>query len=169
MRNRIKHKTAHLMHLPGMQQLIRLGVRLIVPKHRIGVALVALDEKENVFMLKHVFHPIAPWGLPAGWLEKKESPAEGILRELYEETGLRATLEAPINIGYHPQANHIGIVYLAKIEMAPIQLSNEILAAKWFPSDDLPAKILPFTQESIETAVTMHRMLYKQQSTKEIA
>ena len=150
------------MHLPGMQPLMRLGIKLIVPKHRVGVALVAIDEAERVFLLHHVFHPIAPWGLPAGWLEKNESPSSGILRELYEETGLKAKIGPPIDIGYHPENKHIGIVFLAQIEPGPITLSNEIIEAKWFSIAELPDKILPFTRESIEAAVSMHRMMQQQ-------
>ena len=152
------------MHIPGMQPLMRLGVKLVVPRHRVGVALVALDEEERVFLLKHVFHPVAPWGLPAGWLAKNENPADGILRELYEETGLHADLGPPISIGHHPEAKHIGIVYLATIHQAPIMLSNEIIDAKWFSLNELPDKILPFTQESIETAVSMRRMMQQNQT-----
>lgn len=153
---------ARVMHIPGMQPLMRLGIKLIVPRHRVGVALVALDEDERVFMLNHVFHPTAPWGLPAGWLEKGESPASGALRELYEETGLRATIGPPIDIGYHPENNHIGIVFLAEIESGSITLSNEIIEAKWFSIAELPDKILPFTRQSIEAAVSMHRMMHQQ-------
>ena len=153
---------ARFMHIPGIQHVMRLGIKIIVPKHRVGVALVAFDETERVFMLKHVFHPTAPWGLPAGWLEKNENPSQGILRELYEETGLTAQIGPPISIGHHPDANHIGIVYLAEIKPGSLCLSNEILEAKWFPLTELPDKILPFTQESIETAVSMHRMIGQQ-------
>ena len=159
MQNKMKQKLAHLMHFPGMRPLMRLGIQLVVPRHRVGIALVALDEQERVFMLKHVFHPDAPWGLPAGWLNRHENPAHGILRELYEETGLTAKLGPPINIGHHPEAKHIGIVYLGEIEPGELCLSHEILEAKWFSLDELPDKILPFTQESIDTAVSMHRLI----------
>ena len=163
-KSKMKLIMARIMHIPGMQPLMRLGIKLVVPKHRVGVALVALDEAERVFLLKHVFHPSAPWGLPAGWLAKNENPAEGILRELHEETGLRAKLGPPISIGHHPEAKHIGIVFLAEIEPAPLQFSHEIIDADWFSLDELPDKILPFTRESIETAVSIHRMLQQNQN-----
>ncbi len=158
----IKRRMARLMHIPGVQQFMRFGIKLVVPRHRVGVALVALDNEERVFMLKHVFHPQAPWGLPAGWLNRNENPSHGILRELYEETGLTAKLGPPISIGYHPEAKHIGIVYLGEIEPGELCLSHEIIAAKWFSLTGLPDKILPFTQESIDTAVSMHRLIKNQ-------
>lgn len=162
MNNSIKQKMARFMHIPGVRWVMGLGIRLIVPRHRVGIALVAVDDAERVFMLKHVFHPTAPWGIPAGWLNRNENPSHGILRELYEETGLTAKLGPPISIGYHPEAKHIGIVYLAEIEPGELCLSHEILEAKWFSLDELPAKILPFTQESIDTAVSMHRLIKNQ-------
>lgn len=148
---------ARLMYLPGMAWAMRLGVKIIVPRHRIGVALVALDEENRIFLLRHVFHPAAPWGLPAGWLERKESPADGILRELREETGLTAVLGQPLSIDYSDTANHIGIVYTGQIQSGKLQLSAEILDARWFPVDQIPDDILPFTRDIIETAVAMKR------------
>ncbi len=152
-----KRIMARLMYLPGMAWAMRLGVKIIVPRHRIGVALVALDEENRIFLLRHVFHPAAPWGLPAGWLERKESPADGILRELREETGLTAVLGQPLSIDYSDTANHIGIVYTGQIQSGKLQLSAEILDARWFPVDQIPDDILPFTRDIIETAVAMKR------------
>ncbi|NKQ35940.1 MAG: NUDIX domain-containing protein [Chloroflexi bacterium] len=150
-----KHTMARLMYLPGMAWAMRWGVKIVVPRHRVGVALVALDDENRVFLLHHVFHPAAPWGLPAGWLERKESPADGILRELREETGLTAVLGQPLSIEYSDIANHIGIVYTGRIQPGTPQLSGEILAAEWFPVDQLPDDMLPFTRDMIETAVAV--------------
>ena len=146
---------ARLMYLPGMAWGMRLGVKMVVPRHRVGVALVALDDENRVFLLRHVFHPAAPWGLPAGWLERKESPADGILRELREETGLTAVLGQPLSIEYSDTANHIGIVYTGQIQPGTPQLSGEILEAEWFAPDQIPDDMLPFTRDMIETAVAM--------------
>ncbi len=148
---------ARLMRLPGMEWGMRLGVKMVVPRHRIGVALVALDDENRVFLLRHVFHPAAPWGLPAGWLERKESPADGILRELREETGLTAVLGQPLSIEYSDTANHIGIVYTGQIRPGALRLSGEILDAKWFAPDKIPDDVLPFTRDMIKTAAAMKR------------
>lgn len=148
---------ARLMHFPGMSTMMRLGIKLVVPRYRIGVALVALDDAERVFLLRHVFHPAAPWGLPAGWLNRKERPADGILRELREETGLTAVLGQPLSIDYDKYSDHIGIVYRGRIQPGELRLSAEILEARWFPIDEIPEEMLPFTREVIDTAATLEK------------
>jgi 8-oxo-dGTP diphosphatase len=152
-----KRFIARLMRITLLHRFMYLGIHFIVPRQRIGVALVAVDESERVFMLHHVFHPYAPWGLPGGWLKRNESPADGALRELKEETGLTAELGPPVLIGHDTRPRHIGIAYLAKIQSGSMSLSVEILDAKWFPFDDLPSSMLPFTRLAIETAVKSYR------------
>ena len=152
-----KRAMARLMYLPGVAWVMRLGIKMVVPRHRIGVALVALDNENRVFLLRHVFHPAAPWGLPAGWLKRKENPADGILRELREETGLTAVLGQPLSIEYSHTAGHVGIIYAGQILPGVPQLSAEILEAGWFPVDQIPDGVLPVTREMIETAVAMKR------------
>ena len=62
------------MRLPLLRDLMLWGMKLTVPRQRIGVSMIALDEAERVFLLKHVFHPSVPWGPPAGWLGRNEAP-----------------------------------------------------------------------------------------------
>jgi 8-oxo-dGTP pyrophosphatase MutT (NUDIX family) len=85
-----KEQLAKIIRLPFLRFPMGLAIRLVVPKHRTGVAVVCLDSSSRVLLLRHVFHPTKPWGLPGGWLNKGESPQDCALRELREETGLDA-------------------------------------------------------------------------------
>ena len=60
--------------------------------HNGGVAVVALDENNNVFMVRQYRKPYEKTVLeiPAGKLEKDEDPYDAGLRELREETGYTA-------------------------------------------------------------------------------
>ncbi len=145
-----------MMRYPALHQLMVWGVKLIVPRQRVGVGIIAIDALERVLLLRHVFHPIMPWGVPGGWLNKHEAPAVGALRELREETGLTAVLGPVVHVMHSTQPQHIGISYLAEIEPTPMKLSAEIIEAKWFALDELPC-LLPYTQEAIETAVSIKR------------
>ena len=131
------------------------GILLIVPKRRLGVNLVPLNADGQVLLLRHVFHPHIPWGLPGGWLGRGESPASGALREFQEETGLTAVLGPVIHVEHGVQPDHVGIAYLGYVQPGPVALSSEILAAKWFTVDRLP-RLLPFAKEAVETAVAYH-------------
>lgn len=135
---------------------MRWAIRLIIPRHRIGVVVVVMNESEQVLMLRHVFHPYTPWGLPGGWLDRQESPETGVLRELKEETGLTAVLQTVLLA--RPQENpaHIGIAYLAQLQDGTLQLNSEIIEASWFPFDNLPGPLLPFHHDALLAATAVH-------------
>jgi hypothetical protein len=48
---------------------------------------------------------------------------------------------------------HIGIAYLGQINGGTVTLSNEIIEARWFPLDSLPAPLTLHTQQVIHAAV----------------
>lgn len=154
-----KKKAAQLMRLPLVYKLMRLMIRLVVPRTRVGVAVVAVNEAEEVFMVRHVFHPVYQWGLPGGWLEKNEAPAVGALRELKEETGLTAVLGPVVAVQHDPVTAYVGVSYLATLEPGSLQLSHEISEARWFKLNALPHPITEHTEVAIETAVACHKTM----------
>jgi len=131
---------------------MQLGITLVVPRQRIGVGLVAINEEGDVLLLQHVFHPFTPWGLPGGWLKRNEHPKDGVLRELQEETGLYGVVDRPILVNYDSHPPHIGIAYRGKIISGEISLSPEIMAARWFADDELPSSLDPFVRQAIQAA-----------------
>lgn len=154
-----KQVAAQWVKRPFLQRLMILAVHLIVPKQRIGVGLVVFDEEDRVLLLKHVFHPKTPWGLPGGWLGRDESPEQCALRELREETGLTAVIGPPIQTTYENNGpNHIGISYLGWVNGGNLKLNNEILEAKWVEMDNLP-KMFSFTHHAIEKGYQLHQLL----------
>lgn len=146
------------MRLPLLRDLMLWGMKLTVPRQRIGVSMIALDEAERVFLLKHVFHPSIPWGLPGGWLGRNEAPARGVLRELYEETGLTAVIGPVVHMALEKEPAHIAIAYLAQIQPGDLTLSSEILEAQWFPIHSLPQPQYHFTEQAIRSAVQLYRL-----------
>lgn len=146
---------AHVVRWPPVHQLMVWGIRVVVPRHRVGVGVVAMDEADHVLMLKHVFHPQTPWGLPGGWMGRDETPQTCALRELQEETGLQATLGPVVHVGYDVRMLGLNVAFLAHTTPGPVTLSPEILSARWFAVDSLPSPLLPFTREAIMAAVTL--------------
>ena len=143
---------ARIVRFTPVRQLMGLGVRLTVPRHRTGVLVVGFNDKGQILMLRHVFHPFAPWGLPGGWLERGEAPADCANRELHEETGLTAELGPIVYSSFESIPAHIGIAFVADIKPAECVLSAEIIDAEWFEPSNLPDPLLPFVRNAIAAA-----------------
>jgi 8-oxo-dGTP diphosphatase len=141
--------------MPLVRSIMALAVKVVVARHRAGVTLVCFNHEDHVLLLRHVFHPTAPWDLPGGWLERDEAPAECALRELQEETGLRARLGPVVRLTREKTPSHLGITYMGRLNgttPAPV-LSAEILEARWFDPDALPRRIRPATRLAVDSAV----------------
>ena len=57
------------------------------PRERTKV-FAYVTNRDRLLVFEHVDHPDAGVQVPAGTLERGESPREGVLREAFEETGL---------------------------------------------------------------------------------
>lgn len=140
------------MRLAPMRHGLRLGLSLLVPRHRVGVNLVGFDPAGRILLLKHVFHPFVPWGLPGGWLARGEAPEACLRRELAEETGQTARLGPLLLTASKPDPQHIVLIYAGFIDPAPLRISQEILAADWFSRNSLPDPLLEATRRAIDEA-----------------
>ncbi len=121
-------------------------VRLVVRKYLVGgVAVVHDTEAADPGRLLLLLQPPGRgWGLPAGLLKKKEPPAEGAARELFEESGVRIDpddlVPANPNAIVHP-LGWVDMVFFGGVPASTTTLTvdgGEVLEARWFPMDDLP-------------------------------
>ena len=133
-----------------------LGIRAVVARHRVGVALVPIDERGRVLLLHHVFHPYVPWGLPGGWLGRNETPAACALRELKEETGRNGSLGPVVHVDHVEAPPHLIVAYLVHLSPGEMTFGPEIIDARWFEPDDLPVPLLPFSREAIAAAIRLY-------------
>ncbi|RMG77468.1 MAG: NUDIX hydrolase [Chloroflexi bacterium] len=124
-------------------------------KHTVGAVGVIFNPNGQVLLVKHVFHPKYPWGLPGGWVGFKENPSETVRREIEEEIGLNV-IPTIILLVDTPHARHLDIAYLCEpsSNLEIKQLSFELIDYGWFEVTDLPC-LLRFHYEAIQKAVGM--------------
>jgi ADP-ribose pyrophosphatase len=107
----------------------RAVIREVV-EHPGAVLLLALDDDDNVFLVRQYRHPVGRrlYELPAGTLDEGEEPAACAERELREETGFRPSrLEALggffLSPGYSSEYIHL---FLATgLEEDPLKAEEE--------------------------------------------
>ena len=117
------------------------GMREVV-EHRGAVLLIALDDYENVFMVRQYRHPVGRvlLELPAGTIDEGEQPEVCAVRELREETGFRPrSLESLggffLSPGYSNEYIHLFLA--TDVEEAPLETGDE---------EDLRALRIPFDE-----------------------
>jgi 8-oxo-dGTP diphosphatase len=65
----------------------------------VGVGAVIFDEAGRLLLVKRAQEPgLGRWSLPGGLLELGETLQQGVMREVYEETGLIVQVEAVVEV-----------------------------------------------------------------------
>jgi 8-oxo-dGTP pyrophosphatase MutT (NUDIX family) len=127
-------------------------IRLSRPKYTMGAVGVIFNTNRQVLLVEHVFHPKTPWGLPGGWVNRREDPAYTVVRELYEELSIHVTVERIIALSTDSRfGNHVDLAYLCHTSDSVGKLSRELLGYQWFDLDKLP-RILQFHDYAIRQA-----------------
>ena len=114
-----------------------LASRIVRPNFLVAVAALVFDQEGRILLFKHSYRKFE-WGIPAGGLERREQPADAVVREFYEETGMQIQIEKLLTVVSAWEFNHITIVYLCKIIGGEFKASNEVLEIKYFDVNDLP-------------------------------
>ena len=128
----------------------------------IGVFAIVFDEDRRILCVKRNFDP-KNWTTPGGGLEKGESPIEGLVREVKEETGLR--VKPNRLLGAYSTAFNDDMVLSIEATIVtedtrkpgdgqpgdglPNEKNSEM---GYFAVDDLPQPINPMTKARIEDA-----------------
>ena len=83
-----------IVHLYKDEVLLPDGKQAVreVIKHQGAVCVVALDKDNNIYLVRQYRYPFSSviTEIPAGKLDAGESPLQGAIRELREETGIVA-------------------------------------------------------------------------------
>ncbi len=117
-----------------LQQLLS---RVIRPLFQVFSAAVMFDDQKRIFLVKLTYQRFHPWGLPGGGLEYGETAEDAVLREVWEETGLKVEIEKLLlNKTFSP--DKFAMYYLCTIKDGVFQPSDEVSEYGYFRLDNLP-------------------------------
>jgi len=114
----------------------------------IGVFGFITDEKDRILLCLRNDYDL--WNLPGGGLEDGETPWQGVIREVKEETGLDVEVEKLLCVYSKPEKNKIGFDFKCKIIGGEITLNNEAKEIKYFKLDEIPKNTIPKQVERIK-------------------
>lgn len=117
------------------------------PAHLRHVTVDALIEKDGQILLvkrssKYLIEP-GKYALPGGYLERNESAAEAVVREVQEETGYRSQVISLFRIIDQPRLKgddrqNVGFFFHLAVNRQVQQPDSEITSIHWFDQDKLP-------------------------------
>jgi ADP-ribose pyrophosphatase YjhB (NUDIX family) len=110
-----------------------------------------IDDEGRILLIKRADN--GQWAMPGGALEVGETPAEGVVRETLEETGVSCRAVSLIGVfdsrlcGTTSPHHLYQFIFLCeplkKGEPGQPSHAFEVLDADWFPEDGLPEAIDP--------------------------
>ncbi len=121
------------------------------PTPKLDVRALILDERQHILLVREAADGL--WTLPGGWCDLNESPADAVVREVMEETGLAvhaSRLLALLDKHKHPHPPQIphalkAFFLCTNPEGTLRQKTNETLAAGYFS----PRELLPLSEHRV--------------------
>ena len=133
------------------------NVALEIVHHPGGAAVVALDAREHVCLLRQYRHASGGWlwELPAGKLEPDEKPQTTAKRELLEEAGVQAGQwqglgDILMTPGFCDEVVHLFLAReLTHVTAQPE--AHEVIEVHWIPFDQALARVYAGTLRDAKT------------------
>ncbi|HEY1058017.1 MAG TPA: NUDIX domain-containing protein [Limnobacter sp.] len=105
----------------------------------VPVVAALVEYQGKILLARNAAWPAEFYALITGFLERNESPEEGVARELKEETNLDAVETSLIGVYPFQRKNEVIMAYHVKAE-GEVSLSEELVAYKLIE----PAKLRPW-------------------------
>ncbi|PIZ26977.1 MAG: NUDIX hydrolase [Chloroflexi bacterium CG_4_10_14_0_8_um_filter_46_9] len=123
-------------------------------KNPLPVALAVAVKDKKVLLIKRGVPPVkGMWASPSGFIEIGETPEEGCLRELEEETGVSGEIVKLIGVLRIEDKEIYGdmliIAYLVNVKDGELTPGDEVEDARFFDIADLPGYYAPLLKNII--------------------
>ena len=133
--------TARLME--GRERLVCDGCGYVLYVNPRPATCAVVVDGDRVMLVRRAVEPRRGfWDLPGGFLERDEHPAEGLQREMREETGLEIEILEPLGffLDTYPEPGETTLNFyaLARVVGGEPQPGSDVAEIRWFPRDALP-------------------------------
>lgn len=97
-------------------------------------------ERDGRYLLCQRAIPPRPgtWTLPAGFMESGETTEQAALREVWEESGVRAEILSPYSIFSVPKISEVYIIFRAQVLEIADAYGPETLDRRFFLPEEIP-------------------------------
>jgi len=117
------------------------------------VAVVTRDDEGRILLIKRKINPCkGKWALPSGFMEIEETPVQGALRELKEETGIEGKVKRLIGVYSNESKIHghlVIIMYEAKMSGGILCAGDDAEEAVFYDVEKMPEIIFDSHLEAV--------------------
>lgn len=128
-----------------------------------ATCVVVLDDGKGLLLVKRSVEPKKGWWcLPGGFLELGESPEEGALRELMEETGVSGEIDRLIGVSTNTNSQYhtvLMIGYLVRCFSGTPFAGDDASQVAFFPTDSHPDIAFRSHRDFVSRVIQHHTSL----------
>ena len=157
------HHSAHDYLMLGYKLEAEVA-ELPFASHYVGAGGVVLNEARELLVIREKVQRDKrprPFKLPGGYVHAGEHLADGVVREVWEETGIRAEFESVVCFR-HWHANRFGksdFYFVCRLTPLTFEITlqeEEITEARWMPVDEFLARedVYSFNQGIVKVALS---------------
>lgn len=132
------HFLAYLWRKLRLPKDIQLSIMHVMQdEFLVGVTGIILNDNNEVLLLKHTYRQVQ-WSLPGGYIKKGEHPAEGLEREIEEESGFIVSIDEELKIRTDRTSARLDIGFIGKFIGGEFKPSVEVSKYGFFSLENLP-------------------------------
>ncbi|TXS55765.1 NUDIX hydrolase [Streptomyces sp. t39] len=109
------------------------------PLHSVSVAGAVVREDGRLLAIRRADN--GTWELPGGVLELTEAPEEGVVREVWEETGVRVEVDELTGVYKNTTRGIVALVFRCKPSGGIERTSDESTAVEWLTPEQVAERM----------------------------
>lgn len=141
------------------KRLIENPVIPTATNHTLGVGAVVIEDNKLLVVKDKIWQK---YKLPGGHIDDKENISTALLREVYEETGVKVAFDSIVSLGHFTpgQFNESNLYVICKAQALSKEIDikdiDEIIEARWLEVETFLSceNVHPYNKKIVETALS---------------